>query len=99
MQFIICKGSHSAPFRQIFKIPREISKSEIMQKIVLFVEPTACAFETPVKIKNLFMNRFAIDEDISSEVLNIFEFDKSSFEMTREDKKQKGMDLIIQILH
>ena len=68
-----------------------------MQQIVLFIEPTAVAFETPSKIGNLLMNRFAIDEDAASEVLNIFELGKifDVFEMTEVPRKQKGMDLII----
>ena len=72
-----------------------------MQKIVLFMEPTEIAFLTSVKAGNLFMNRFAIDEDDSSEVLNIFELDKCSvfYEMSRTERKQKGMDQILKILH
>ena len=74
-----------------------------MQKMVLFIEqlsswlPTIHAYETPVKIGNLFMNRFAIDENDSSEVLNIFELEKCSkfYKMSKEVRKQKGMDLII----
>ena len=44
-----------------------------MQKIILFIDPSDYAFETPVKIGNLFINRFAIDEDASFEILEIFE--------------------------
>ena len=47
-----------------------------MQKIILFVEPSDDAYETPVKIGNLFMNRFAVDEDASIEILKIFELCK-----------------------
>ena len=81
--------------------------SKIMQKIVLFIEPSGHAFETPLKIGNLFMNRFAVDEDGASEILKIFELDKTSFKMAypdnseygnfEEERKQKGMDLIIKI--
>ena len=72
-----------------------------MQKIVLFIEPSSFAFRTPVKIGNLFMNQFAIDEDDSSEILNIFELDKieSLFKMSGAERKQKGMDQILKILH
>ena len=55
-----------------------------MQKIVLFVEPSVYSFDTPAKIGNLFMNRFAIDENASSEILKIFELDE-----------KKGMDRFI----
>jgi len=44
-----------------------------MQKIILFIEHTDIAYFTPETIGNLFINRFAIDEDDSSEILNIFE--------------------------
>ena len=66
-----------------------------MQKIVLFIEPNEHAFETPFKIGNLFMNRFAIDESAASEILKIFELEEFSRKMSAEERKQKGMDLII----
>ena len=68
-----------------------------MQKIVLFLEPSDDAFDTPLKIGNLFMNRFAVDEDAASEILKIFELGKYSWRMSAEERKQKGMDLIILI--
>ena len=46
-----------------------------MQKIVLFIEPQKEKDETPLKIGNLFLNRFAIDEDWSHEVLRIYYLD------------------------
>ena len=80
-----------------------------MQKIVLFIEPCDDACFTPLKIENLFMNRFAVEEDAASEILKIFELGKTSgkktLEMSRSDpkmnpeyqveRKQKGMDLNI----
>ena len=76
-----------------------------MQKIVLFIEPSGDAWRTPFKTGNLFMNRFAVDEDAASEILKIFELDKSSRKMSykyhteyknfKKERKQKGMDLII----
>ena len=68
-----------------------------MQKIVLFIEPCEEAYMTPLKIENLFMNRFAIDEDAASEILKIFELEK--YPTSAEEGKQKGMDLIIIIDH
>ena len=74
-----------------------------MQKIVLFIEPNVDLFSTPLKIGNLFMNRFAVDEDAASEILKIFELEKTSIEMSdhrhpnyknfAEERKQKGKDL------
>ena len=77
-----------------------------MQKIVLFIEPSDDAFFTPLKIGNLFMNRFAVDEDAASEVLKIFELEKTSFEMSNllsqptfknfmKERIHKGKDLNI----
>ena len=73
-----------------------------MQKIILFVEPTDDAFMTPAKVGNMFINRFAIDENSASEILNIFELAKTSMEMSlpgdqnykdfTEERQQKGMD-------
>ena len=68
-----------------------------MQKIVLFIEPSEEAWRTPLKIGNLFMNRFAVDEDAASEILKIFELEKRSFGMSTKEEKQKGMDLTILI--
>ena len=77
-----------------------------MQKIVLFIEPNDDAWLTPLKIGNLFMNRFAVEEDAASEILKIFELEKTSWKMSRsdpkynpeyknfeEERKQKGIDL------
>ena len=65
-----------------------------MQKIVLFIEPNDRAYETPLKIGNLFMNRFAVDEDAAFEILKIFELEKYP---DVEEQQEKGMDLIIKI--
>ena len=76
----------------------------MMQKIVLFIEPFEARWATPLKIGNLFVNRFAVEEDAASEVLKIFELEKSSDEMSshehpkymnfKEDRDRKGKDLI-----
>ena len=78
-----------------------------MQKTIIFIEPNDEAFATPEKIGNIFMNRFAIDEDTSFEILNIFEFGKTSIEISNpnaknyenfvEEQQQKGMDHFIMI--
>ena len=78
-----------------------------MQKIVLFIDEEC---DTPLKIGNLFMNRFAIEEDAASEVLKIFKLENTSlkmsvsglteydnFEERKQERKQEGMDLIIKI--
>ena len=68
--------------------------SKLKQKIVLFIEP-AEAWEKPSKIGNLFMNRFAIDEDAKNEILKIYQlkgpfYDFSWGLLTLEE----GLDLI-----
>ena len=80
-----------------------------MQKIILFIEPYDDAFITPAKIGDMFMNRFAIDENASCEILKGFELRKTSVEMSRswhenyknfvEERKQKGMDHFIVIVN
>ena len=49
--------------------------SKIMQKFLFFIDPTEHGFETPLKIGNLFMNRFAVDEVAASEILKNFELE------------------------
>ena len=53
------------------------TKQKLMQKIVLFIEPQVDKCFTPSKIGNLFMNRFAIDEDGSHEILKIYYLEKT----------------------
>ena len=53
-----------------------------MQKIVLFIDPTYDAFDKPLSILNLYMNRFAVDEDAASEILAIFELAESSWNIS-----------------
>ena len=50
-----------------------------MQRVVLFIDPKLAEsdYYTPSKIGNLFINRFAIEEDAFSEILKIFELENS----------------------
>ena len=74
-----------------------------MQKIILFVEPIHETCYTPAKIGNLFVNRFAIDENASCEILKRFELGKTSEEMSwnghknykNVERQQKEMDHFI----
>ena len=75
-----------------------------MQKVVLFIEPNDDAWCTPSKMGDLFMNRFAIDEDASFEIVKVFELGRTSWAMSypedpeyktlENERKQKGIDLI-----
>ena len=78
-----------------------------MQKIVVFIDETDDPSLTPMKIGNLFMNRFSIDEDAGFETLKILNpkfIDKfnyrtyhrgfKGFDIDRRDRSgSKGLDL------
>ena len=59
-----------------------------MYKIVLFIEPSDDAFNMSFKIGYLFMNRFAIDEEATFEILKIFELAKSSSKMSDPRRRE-----------
>ena len=50
--------------------------AKFSQKIVLFIEQAQRPWQTHSKIGNLFMNRFAIDEDAYHEILKIYQLEK-----------------------
>ena len=67
----------------------------LIKKIVLFIEPAQFASDKPSKIGNLFMNRFAIDEDAKNEILKIYQLKEEFYNfhwgrLTLEE----GLDLI-----
>ena len=67
-----------------------------MQKIVLFIEPQE-KWRTPLKIGNLFMNRFAIEEDGCHETSKIFYLDNTFYDYENGRlTKNKGSDSILQ---
>ena len=68
--------------------------SKLNQKIVLFIEPAA-AWENPSKIGNLFMNRFAIDEDAKNEILKIYQLENHIEDLNEGwFSLEKGLDPI-----
>ena len=69
-----------------------------MQKIILFIEPEEHAFHTSAKMGNMLMNRFAIDEEASNEILKIFELGKKSLKSSWEERRLKGIDHSIAII-
>ena len=78
--------------------------SRSSQKIVLFIEPNDDAFFTPSKIGHLFMNRFAIDEDVGFEIIKVLELEKTSLKTYHSKhpeyknvRMQKGIDLILSV--
>ena len=60
--------------------------SKLNQNIVLFIEKAKKVFYTPSKIGNLFMNRFAIDEDAQSEILKIYQLERPLYHWVKEEK-------------
>ena len=69
--------------------------SKLNQKIVLFIEPAWEAYETPSKIGNLFMNRFAIDEDAKNEILKIYQLENHIHDLKEGHLSlEEGLDLI-----
>ena len=57
-----------------------------MQAVVLFIQPQEVKFITPLKAGNLFVNRLAMNEDESNEILKVFEFENGSSDATVEDE-------------
>ena len=58
------------------------------------------AYSTPLKIGNLFFNRFGVDEDAAFEMVGVYHLQKSSNKMANprneeyeNERKEKGMDI------
>ena len=52
--------------------------SKIMQNLVVLMEPSEDAFDTPLKAGNMILNRFCIDEDAAFELSGVNYLKKSS---------------------
>ena len=71
--------------------------SKRMHKIVLFIEPQKYKDSTPSKIGNLFINRFAIDEDGCNEILKIIYLENKFLDYDDGELTEKeGLDLTMQ---
>ena len=69
---------------------------KLMQKIVLFIEPQKHKVSTPLKIGNLFMNRFGIEEDGSNEIMQIYYLENTFSDYNhRYLSKKQGPDYMI----
>ena len=72
-------------------------------QVVLFMEESEDAWITPLKIGNLFFNRFGVDEDAAFEMVGVYHLRKSSRKMAypydeeyknfENERKEKGMDI------
>ena len=71
-----------------------------MQTLVVMMEPTEDAYDTPLKGGNMILNRFCIDEDAGFELFGVNDLRKSSWELrhgnshgNRESKRKvKGKE-------
>ena len=54
-----------------------------MQDLVVLMEPTERAYDTPLKAGNMILNRFCIDEDAAFELSGVNYLKKSSYEMRK----------------
>ena len=52
-----------------------------MQNLIVFMEPTERAYDTPLKAGNMILNRFCIDEDAAFELSGVNYLKKSSSDM------------------
>ena len=68
--------------------------TKMKHNIILFIEPNEYTSDTTSNIGNLYMNRFAIDEDTASEILKIYQLQESLSNPNIDQEEQKGMDRI-----
>ena len=52
--------------------------SKIMQNLVVFMDPSEHAWDTPWKSRNMILNRFCIDEDAAFELSGVNYLKKTS---------------------
>ena len=64
--------------------------SKIRQNIVVLMEPSKEAWETPIKAGNMILNRFCIDEDNAFESAGINYLKTSSDEIKRANHGPSG---------
>ena len=73
--------------------------SKIMQNLVVLVEPSNYAEETPLKAGNMILNRFCIDEDAAFELPGVHYLKEppTGFGRTKlnEKRKAKGKEYLV----
>ena len=77
-------------------------KTHYQHQVVLFAEKSEDDFSTPLKIGNLFFNRFGADEEASFEMIGAYALQKSSYKIAfrghleyksfEMERFQKGVD-------
>ena len=73
--------------------------SNLRQKIVLFIQSNDKDYGSASTIANLYMNRFAIDEDAGHEIVKIYEVSSQRGRLTHseEKKEQNGTDQMLSL--
>ena len=71
-----------------------------MHNVILFAEAFKETWGTPLKIGDLFFNRFGVDEDAAFEMLGVYQLEKTSVKMAwsrheeyknfEKERKDKG---------
>ena len=68
--------------------------SKIMQNLVVFMEPSEDAYDTPVKAGNMILNRFCIDEDAAFELSGISSLKTFSNDQHQIDRRTHAFELV-----
>ena len=79
-------------------------ETQYKHQVVLFMKESEEDWQTPLKIGNLFFNRFAADEDAAFESVGVYHLQKSSQKMATKlfnneyanfenERKIKGTDI------
>ena len=58
------------------------SMGKTMHQVALFLEESEETWKTPLKIGNLFFNRFGTDEDAAFELIGVYQLAKAYHKMT-----------------
>ena len=64
-----------------------------MQNLVVFVEPSEDACNTPLKAGNMVLNRFCIDEDVAFELSGVNYLEKTSRDIILNKMKSRKFEL------
>ena len=64
-----------------------------MQNLVVLIEPSEYAYETPLKVGNMTLNRFCIDEDAAFELSGV-NYLKSKRRWLYDDEKGKEFSFL-----
>ena len=88
---------------RVYKTIENYLETNKKHQVVLFMEEQEDDWAAPLKIGNLFFNRFAADEDAAFESVGVYHLQKSSYEVVESwrdgyanfenERKEKGMDI------